>query len=140
MKRALLDTNVLLALAWPNHQHHAPAHAWFAAHARRGWATCAFTQLGFVRLSAHPAYSSAAVSPADAAALLQQWTRHKAHRFWVSPAADSPAIYLRALGHQQVNDAWLVEVARKNQGRLVTLDARLTAHAPEANLVETIAT
>ena len=35
MKAALLDTNVLLALAWPNHQHHAQAHAWFAAH---GWA------------------------------------------------------------------------------------------------------
>ena len=140
MKAALLDTNVLLALAWPNHQHHAQAHVWFAAHAKRGWATCAFTQLGFVRLSSNPAYSSAAVAPADAAALLRQWTRHKSHQFWPSPAADSPAIYLHALGHQQVNDAWLVEVARKNKGRLVTLDARLSAHAPEANLVETITT
>ena len=138
MKLPLLDTNVLLALAWPNHQHHAPAHAWFATHAKRGWATCAFTQLGFIRLSSNPAYSREAVSPADAAALLQQWTRHKAHHFWNSPAADLPAIYLRALGHQQVNDAWLVEVARKNKGKLVTFDTRLAAHAPEANLVEII--
>ena len=140
MKLPLLDTNVLLALAWPNHQHHAAAHAWFAAHAKRGWATCAFTQLGFIRLSSNPAYSRDAVSPQDAAALLQQWTRHKAHKFWSSPAADSPAIYLCALGHQQVNDAWLVEVARKNKGKLVTLDTRLAAHAPEENLVETITT
>ena len=140
MKLPLLDTNVLLALAWPNHQHHAPAHAWFATHAKRGWATCAFTQLGFIRLSSNPAYSREAVSPADAAALLQQWTRHKAHHFWNSPAADLPAIYLRALGHQQVNDAWLVEVARKNKGKLVTFDTRLSAHAPEANLVEIIVT
>ncbi len=139
MKLPLLDTNVLLALAWPNHQHHAKAHAWFAAHAKRGWATCAFTQLGFVRLSSNPAYSRDAVSPQDAAALLQQWTQHKSHRFWNSPAAESPAIYLRALGHQQVNDAWLVEVARKNKGRLVTLDTHLSAHALEENLVETIA-
>jgi toxin-antitoxin system PIN domain toxin len=139
VKPPLLDTNVLLALAWPNHQHHAKAHAWFAAHAKRGWATCAFTQLGFVRLSSNPAYSRDAVSPQDAAALLQQWTRHKAHHFWNSPAADSPAIYLHALGHQQVNDAWLVEVARKNKGRLVTLDTHLSAHALEENLVETIA-
>ncbi len=139
MKAALLDTNVLLALAWPNHQHHAAAHTWFAVHAKRGWATCAFTQLGFIRLSANPAYSREAVPPAEAAALLRQWTHHKAHQFWTSPAADAPAIYERALGHQQVNDAWLVEVARKNRGRLVTLDARLAAHAPEANLVETIA-
>ncbi len=139
MKLPLPDTNVLLALAWPNHQHHAQAHAWFAAHAKRGWATCAFTQLGFVRLSSNPAYSRDAVSPQDAAALLQQWTRHPAHRFWDSPAAASPAIYLRALGHQQVNDAWLVEVARKNKGRLVTLDTHLSAHALAENLVETIA-
>jgi toxin-antitoxin system PIN domain toxin len=139
VKLPLLDTNVLLALAWPNHQHHAKAHAWFAAHAKRGWATCAFTQLGFVRLSSNPAYSRDAVSPQDAAALLQQWTQHKSHRFWNSPAAESPAIYLRALGHQQVNDAWLVEVARKNKGRLVTLDTHLSAHALEENLVETIA-
>ena len=138
MKIPLLDTNLLLALAWPNHQHHAKAHEWFAAHARRGWATCAFTQLGFVRLSSNPAYSPDAVSPSDAAALLRQWTRHKAHQFWNSPAADAPAIYLRALGHQQANDAWLVEVARKNKGRLVTLDLRLAAHATEADLVETI--
>ncbi|HEX5398618.1 MAG TPA: TA system VapC family ribonuclease toxin [Verrucomicrobiae bacterium] len=138
MKIPLLDTNLLLALAWPNHQHHAMAHEWFSRHAKRGWATCAFTQLGFVRLSSNPVYSADAVSPQDAAALLQQWTKHKAHHFWNSPAADAPAIYSRALGHQQVNDAWLVEVARKNRGRLVTLDTRLVAHAAETDLVEAI--
>ncbi|MDB6039699.1 MAG: hypothetical protein JWM99_3540 [Verrucomicrobiales bacterium] len=41
LKTALLDTNVLLALAWPNHQHHAVAHRWFAKHTEQGWATCA---------------------------------------------------------------------------------------------------
>ena len=35
----LLDVNVLLALAWPNHQHHAVAHRWFRRESRRGWAT-----------------------------------------------------------------------------------------------------
>lgn len=140
MKAALLDTNVLLALAWPNHQHHAQAHAWFAAHSRKGWVTCAFTQLGFIRLSSNPAYTRNAVPPQDAAMLLQQWTRLKAHRFWPSPAADDPALYVRAIGHQQVNDAWLVEAARRNSGRLVTLDTRLPVHAMEAGLVEVINT
>jgi uncharacterized protein len=140
VKVALLDTNVLLALAWPNHQHHAAAHHWFTAHAKKGWATCAFTQLGFIRLSANPAYTADAVSPRDAAALLNQWTQLKSHRFWTSPAANNPAIYDRAIGHQQVNDAWLVEVARRNGGRLVTLDTRLPAHAIEAGQVEVIKT
>ncbi len=140
MKAALLDTNVLLALAWPNHQHHAPAHAWFAGESKKGWATCAFTQLGFIRLSSNPAYTADAVTPQDAATLLQQWTRLKTHRFWTSPAADDPAIYARALGHQQVNDAWLVKVARENSGRLVTLDTRLPVHASETGLVDVIDT
>lgn len=140
MKAALLDTNVLLALAWPNHQHHAPAHAWFASHAKEGWATCAFTQLGFIRLSSNPAYTPSAVSPRDAAALLRRWTGLKTHRFWPSPNADSATIYAHTIGHQQVNDAWLVEVARRNVGRLVTLDGRLRVHAPGPGLVEVIPT
>ena len=140
MSTALLDTNVLLALAWPNHQHHAQTHAWFAAQSKKGWSTCAFTQLGFVRLSSNPAYTTNAVPPQDAARLLQQWTRLKGHHFWASPAAQDAAIYSRALGHQQVNDAWLVEVARWNSGRLVTLDTRLPVHASETGLVEVIKT
>lgn len=135
---AVLDTNVLLALAWPNHQHHAKAHAWFGKNARSGWATCAFTQLGFIRLSSNPAYTPGSVTPAEAAALLSELTTHRSHRFWPSPPAAKSAIFIRALGHQQVNDAWLVEVARKNRGRLVTLDTRLPVHAGASGVVEVI--
>jgi predicted nucleic acid-binding protein len=56
----------------------------------------------------------------------------------MSPAADAPAIYVHAIGHQQVNDAWLVQVARHNRGRLVTFDNRLRAHAIDAGQVEVI--
>lgn len=140
MSPALLDTNVLLALAWPNHQHHSQAHTWFAANAKKGWATCAFTQLGFIRLSSNPAYTPNAVPPGEAAGVLQQWIKQKGHRFWASPAADNPIIYSRAIGHQQVNDAWLVEVARQNSGRLITLDTRLPVHAHKAGIVDVIKT
>lgn len=140
MKTALLDTNVLLALAWPNHQHHGEAHAWFAVNAKKGWATCAFTQLGFIRLSSNPAYTPDAVTPQDAAALLRRLTALKAHHFWDSPAADHPEIFGKAIGHQQVNDAWLVNVARRNHGCLITLDTRLPIHALEKGLVEVIKT
>ena len=140
MKEALLDINVLLALTWPNHQHHSQAQAWFAANAARGWATCALTQLGFVRLSSNPAYTANAVSPRNAAVLLSSWTRHKAHQFFQSPPAEDPAIYKSVLGHQQVNDAWLVDVARQNNGCLVTLDKRVAAHSPTDGLVKIIKT
>ena len=128
-KVALLDTNVLLALAWPNHQHHAAAQSWFARNSIHGWATCAFTQLGFIRLSSNPAFTTAAVSPQKAANLLQAWVAMESHYLWKSPAAVDEKIYEHALGHQQVNDAWLVEVSRVNKGKLVTLDARISAHA-----------
>ena len=139
MKAALLDTNVLLALAWPNHQHHRVAHEWFRAESRHGWATCAFTHLGFIRSSSNPAYTPAAVSPRQAAELLRELLSHPKHLFWASPAADSPSVYRNALGHQQVNDAYLVEVAKRRRGRLVTLDTRLPAHAGKNDLVFVIA-
>ncbi len=67
MKAALLDIYLLLALAWPDHQRHAAAHGWFARESRYGWATCAFTQLGFVSPSSNPADTSGAVRPVEAA-------------------------------------------------------------------------
>jgi hypothetical protein len=128
MKPALLDTNVLLALAWPNHQHHADAHKWFGAQSRHGWATCAVTQLGFIRLSANPGYTPAPVPPQEAASLLERFLQHKSHRFWPSPPAARSTIYSHAFGHQQINDAYLVELARRQNGRLVTFDTRAAAH------------
>lgn len=140
MKSALLDTNVLLALAWPNHQHHSVAHMWFLRESKHGWATCAFTQLGFIRLSSNSAYTPNAVPPAEAATLLEQLVAHAKHVFWKSPAACSPIIYAHALGHQQVNDAWLVETARQAGGRLVTLDTRLHVHDFQKGSVHVIVT
>ena len=140
MKSALLDVNVLLALAWPNHQHHAQAQAWFAANADLGWATCALTQVGFVRLSSNPAFTPNSVSPRNAAALLGQWTAHSGHQFLESPPADESPIFANAIGHQQVTDAWLVEVARRSKGSLVTLDKRAAAHDMTRGLVEIIPT
>jgi uncharacterized protein len=138
VKVALLDTNVLVALVWPNHQFHAAAHRWFGAEARHGWATCALTQLGFVRLSSNPAFTPRAVRPSHAAALLADLVRHKQHRFWPSPEATRPKIFLQALGHEQVNDAYLVALAEKKKGRLVTFDTRVPAHATDDDLVTVI--
>src|ERR1700719_2913940 len=50
MAKYLLDTNVLLALAWPSHEFHEAAHSWWT-HSRKRWATCALTELAFIRLS-----------------------------------------------------------------------------------------
>ena len=138
MRRALLDTNVLLALAWPNHQHHAAAHRWFGREAAEGWATCAITGLAFVRLSSNPAYSPASVSPSQAATLLQAFTKHEQHRFWAELPPPVPDVFTSAAGHQQVMDAYLVRLAKHHRGRIVTFDTPLRAHASEPSLVYVI--
>ena len=134
----LLDVNVLLALAWPTHQHHRAAHQWFRDESRHGWATCALTQLSFVRLSANPSYTVDAVSPQDAAALLVQLTAHARHRFWTEMPPVVVDGFKQATGHQQVMDAYLVGLARHHRGRVVTFDARLKSHAADDALVTTI--
>lgn len=123
MKEALLDVNVLLALGWPNHRHHGAAQEWFEAEGRRGWASCALTELGFVRLSCNPSFVSDPVSPAIAAEMLRELKKMGRHTYWNSPEISDPKMFQNARGHQQVNDAFLAHLAVVNQGRLVTLDA-----------------
>jgi toxin-antitoxin system PIN domain toxin len=141
MKGYLLDVNVLLALAWPNHVHHVLAHAWFKTHAPKGWATCAVTQLGFVRLSSHSAFTPACRPPDQARALLAQICALPHHRFWpepraalLDPALDS--VFARILTHNQVTDGYLLGVAAGHDGRLATLDEALARAFPQlADLV-----
>jgi uncharacterized protein len=138
IKPGLLDSNVLLALAWPTHQHHRVAHRWFAEEASFGWATCAMTQLGFIRLSSNPSFSPDAVLPVQAASLLGRYCSHECHRFWESPSAYDMAIFQRALGHKQVNDAWLVAAAVHHKGRVITFDKKLAVHGTTSGTVYVI--
>ncbi len=135
MSVALFDVNVLLALTWPNHQHHAAAHEWFARENGHGWATCALTQLAFIRLSSNPAYTPAAVTPQQAADVLARLVAHKTHRYWKALAAPDADALRHVLGHQQVQDAYLVRLAERSRGRVATFDRRLAVHGRSADCV-----
>lgn len=134
MKAFLLDVNVLIALLWARHEHHASAQRWFAGAARRGWATCSLTQVAFVRIVANPAFSKEAVRPGQALATLQASLEHASHRFWadrwgfaslVEPFAN------RLVGHRQVSDAYLLGLALRHGGRLATFDLGMAALLPQ---------
>ncbi len=129
---ALLDVNLLVALAWPNHVHHAQAHVWFRSRPPTGWATCSIVELGFIRVSSNARAVPAAVSPQEAAALLQRITALPGHHFWADDVrfAESPHVARsRVVGHQQVTDAHLVGLALRHGGRLATFDAGVRALA-----------
>lgn len=135
MRGSLLDINVLLALAWPNHVHHVRAHAWFRARPDRPWSTCAVSHLGFVRLSSHPAFTSCARSPEEAREMLRRICAVKNHEFWGDPplallGKEADPLFAKVLVHQHVTDAWLVTVAVHHAGRLATLDEALVRLFP----------
>lgn len=126
----LVDTNVLIALLWPRHTAHERAAAWFAKHRSRGWATCAITEAGFVRIVSNPAFSRDAVTPREASGLLAVNTAAADHAFWVDDlpfAAASAFAGPRLAGHQQVTDAYLVGLAVRRGGVLATLDEGIAA-------------
>ena len=134
MKTALLDVNVLTALAWPAHEHHEAAHRWFAGGVDAAWATCSLTQLGFVRILSNPAFSRDALPPAEAVALLARNLAHRGHQFW-SDALEVPAalrgVEARLQGHRQVMDAYLLALAQSNKGVFATFDRGAGALAGE---------
>ena len=69
MSRALLDTTVLLALLDSDHVDHDRARVWLDGEIATGWAWCAITQNGFVRIVSPPRYPSP-VAPAEAVDVL----------------------------------------------------------------------
>lgn len=130
MSGALLDANALIALCWPAHEHHERMRNWFGAHARSGWATCAFTQAAFVRVVSQPAFAGRALPVAQVSELLMHNTAHKHHRF-LSAAADLAAVLATCtgglVGHRQVTDAWLLTTAAQHRMKLLTFDVGVPA-------------
>jgi uncharacterized protein len=139
LKPYLWDVNLLIALAWPQHVHHWVAQNWFSKKRRAGFRTCPLTQTGFVRVSSNPKFTSEAVSPMHAVALLEHITAMPEHQFWPATLDFAAAIHhLDALiGHRQVADAYLLGLARAHKGTLATLD-RGTLSLGNADAVELV--
>ncbi|HEY1462623.1 MAG TPA: TA system VapC family ribonuclease toxin [Terriglobales bacterium] len=126
--------NVLIALSWPQHQHHGSVQHWFARHGENGWATCPFTQIGFVRILSNPSFSRNAVSPWEAMRILIANIEHIGHRFWpdeLNIRAVDDLFSTKLQGHQQINDAYLLAMVIHKKSKLVTLDKGLGDLLPE---------
>lgn len=128
MAAHLLDVNALIALGWEGHERHEAMMAWFKRHGHAGWATCAFTQAGFVRVLNQPALSVGA-TVAELADALARNLEHPAHRL-VSLDFDFNAVLTcctgGVVGHRQVTDAYLLTAAVRNGMKLLTLDRGLS--------------
>jgi len=137
----LLDANVLIALAWPEHSSHERAGRWFANHAVHGWATCPITQAALVRVLSNPAFSPRALTPSQALQVLTANVKLAGHQFWGDSIGLREALMQMpsALsGHKQITDAYLIGLAIHNRGKLATLNRRILKFAPPES-VEAIA-
>ncbi len=131
MKRALLDVNVLLALFDQDHVDHPRARDWIGDEIRHGWASCALTQNGFVRIISQPRYPSP-VSPLEAVERLRTATGSRYHELWpcsISFLDDRRVDASRVHGPLQVADVYLLALAVEHGGRFVTFDRTIPLSA-----------
>lgn len=123
----LLDVNALVALAWADHVHHVAANQWLDDHELSGWATCAVSEAGFVRLSSNAKVLANAVSVTRAREVLGELRAIGAHRFLANDVSLTDADVPVLTGHRQVTDAVLLTLARRHGLPLVTFDAALAS-------------
>ena len=136
---ALLDVNVLVALAWPNHVHFEAAHRWFDAHRAAGWATCPLTQTAFVRVSSNERVLPEAKTPREALALLERIVALAGHVFWQDDTSLAASRFVRReslVGHRQVTDAHLLALALRRRGVLATFDRGVRDLVPDGTPAE----
>lgn len=122
----LPDVNVLFAAHRTTHEFHLPALTWLRA--VNSFATCGTTEQGMVRLLTNSAVNPGA-STTDALEALRRVRARRQHVFWPEQASlASPLIDVsRLIGHKQVPDFHLVNLAASFGGRLATFDTGIEA-------------
>lgn len=129
---ALLDANVLIALVVSEHVHHDAAAEWLSGF-DEGFATTPITQGSLVRFLLR-----AGQSAATARDVVNAIERSKRHEFWPDTISFADVELGGVVGHRQVTDAYLAQLARSRDGRLVTLDRGLAhQHSDVAVLIST---
>jgi uncharacterized protein len=124
-RKNLLDLNVLIALTEPGHGHHRAALAWFSTSGKEDWGICPLTEAGFARVTTNPAFRPGPRTLEQAIAILQALKGRSGYRYWPineSWVAITASFAKRIFGHQQVTDAYLLGLAIKENGVLITFD------------------
>lgn len=129
--RALLDISFLLALLDRDHIHHDRGRRWFEREIQYGWASCATTQNGCIRILCQPSYPSP-VSPRRAIQLISAATSAPYHEYWrsnISILDETIFDHSRIHGPRQITDVYLLGLAAQHGGRLVTFDQAIALSA-----------
>jgi toxin-antitoxin system PIN domain toxin len=118
----LTDVNVLVALLDESHTDHGKVLAWFDQGDHR-LALCPLTEAGFLRLMSNPTVGGLTV--AEAQRSLQSFRARSDCQFWEIKeewVTLTGAFMNRVYGHRQIMDSYLLGLAIRNSGILVTMD------------------
>ena len=123
----LMDVNALVALCLTSHQHHRAAHTHLAQIPGR-WATCPTTEAGVTRLLLNPLVTGRQRSAGEVSAVIAGFRRDSR---WIHLEDDTTlaAAHIDTsvlMGHQQVTDVWLVNLAARHSAVLATFDTGFT--------------
>jgi uncharacterized protein len=128
----LLDANVLIALLVADHVHHDAAEVWLGE-SDEAIATCPITQGSLVRLLLREGHAAA-----TAQSVLGELAMDPRHEFWPDSVSFAEVRMDGVVGHRQVTDAYLAELARTRRARLATFDQGLAAlHQDVTDLLPT---
>jgi uncharacterized protein len=126
----LLDANVLISLVVSDHIHHDAAEQWLSD-TTTAFATCPITQGSLVRFLVREGQTASAAQ--DVIGAIANDPRHE---FWPDSISFGEVEMVGVVGHRQVTDAYLAQLARSHKGRLATLDHALAQlHSDVAELV-----
>jgi len=127
MSVALLDANVLIALLDPDHQHHDVAHTWLGDNMVIGFAICPLVENACLRIMCLQRYPKR--QPFDVVrARIRSLRAHDVCHFWADSVTLIEPTYLTEatmLAPAAVTDTYLLALAVKHNGRLVTFDQRI---------------
>jgi len=130
--RLLLDVNIWIALFDDAHVFSAQANA-VIAKARVKIATCPLVENGVIRILNHPAYGKrGALGLQRVRDQLRRVCEELDHEFWpddVSLRDEAAFDFERLHGHNQLTDAYLLALAVKHDGTLVSFDQSITLDA-----------
>jgi uncharacterized protein len=130
--RALLDVNVWVALFDDAHLFSEQANAFINKQGVK-IATCPLVENGVIRVLNLPSYGRrGAVGLAAVRERLRQACDELDHEFWpddVSLRDDAHVDFSRIHGHQQITDVYLLALAVKHKGCLVSFDRAIALSA-----------
>jgi toxin-antitoxin system PIN domain toxin len=129
---ALLDVNVLIALIDPYHIHHEAADNWFADNRQLGWATCAVTENGLLRVICNPSYHGTRATLKDGIVSLRRLCEMRGHVFLaelISIRESRIFQWNHVQGHRQLTDLYLLALAVNSRAKLATFDSGISIRA-----------